>query len=64
MSVVPLGASLRHQALKTVAKHGMFLAIRRAEAQGQKWRQKGVFGRLARTAKRHYTFARRRLDWI
>jgi hypothetical protein len=29
---------------------------------GCKRPQKGGFGRLARPAKRHYTFARRRLD--
>ena len=31
-------------------------------ADGREMAQKGVFGRLARPAKRHYTFARRRLD--
>jgi hypothetical protein len=40
----------------------MFSAIRRAPAPGKEWRQKGDFGRLARTAKRHYTFAGRRPD--
>jgi hypothetical protein len=33
-----------------------------ARHAGCKRLQKGVFGRLARPAKRHYTFARRRLD--
>jgi len=40
----------------------MFWPVRRAPLQAET-AAKGVFGRLARPAKRHYTFARRRLDW-
>jgi hypothetical protein len=37
---------------------------RRASRAGWKGWKKEDFGRLARPAKRHYTFARRRPDWI
>jgi hypothetical protein len=43
----------------------MFSEVSRGPGSGpENGPEKGVFGRLARPAKRHYTFARRRLDGI
>src|SRR3954470_10142647 len=41
----------------------MFRPVRGAPLWVQNTPENGVFRRLARPAKRHYTFARRRLDW-
>jgi hypothetical protein len=61
MSEVPLTkpyAMRLKKALQNIGVSGDSAAGR----AGCKRLQKGVFGRLAHPAKRHYTFARRRLD--
>jgi hypothetical protein len=61
MPKVPPTKTLRNAALKSVAECRGLSPFGLALERAWKMTGKGVFGRLARPAKRHYTFARRRL---
>jgi hypothetical protein len=62
MSEVPLAISRTSWGFKNRCKLSDVSADPATSRAGPKWSKKGGFGPLARPAKRHYTFARRRLD--